>query len=83
MDVQRFTYNRLKVTFDTNVRVLNMCVWSFAYRAARIGKWREEYLDRKRFEKRIQDIEKILSPILTREHRMRLVGGVSSGTKSR
>lgn len=63
---------RRPVTFDMNVYVLNMFVWSYAYRVARIGTWQQDAADRERFEKRITELEKIISPVLTAEHRKRI-----------
>ena len=82
MDAQRFTYNRLKVSFDPNVKVFNMFVWSYAYHTARIGTWNENYLDRMRFNQRIQSTEKIISPILMAEHRMKLLSVISGINKT-
>lgn len=63
---------QLKVSFDLNVQVLEMCVWQYAYRNARIGSWKEDYLNRMRFMRRIRATEKIISPILTSEHRTKI-----------
>lgn len=41
-----------------------MIVWSFAYRQARKGTWEVDGLDRLRFQKRIKEVDKILTPIL-------------------
>lgn len=41
-----------------------MVVWSFAYRQARKGTWEADALDRLRFKKRIEELDKILTPIL-------------------
>lgn len=72
-DYRGFTFgSRLKVSFNPNVQVLKMHVWSYAYHTARISRWRQDYLDRKRFQKRIKAAEKIISPILRPEHRMNI-----------
>lgn len=63
---------QLKVSFDLNVQVLEMRVWQYAYRTARIGSWKEDYLNRMRFMRRIRATEKIVSPILTSEHRTKI-----------
>lgn len=63
---------QLKVSFDLNVRVLEMRVWPYAYHAARIGSWKQDYLNRQRFILRFRATEKIISPILTSEHRMKI-----------
>ena len=41
-----------------------MIVWSFAYRQARKGTWELDALDRLRFQKRIEEVDKILTPVL-------------------
>ena len=41
-----------------------MIVWSFAYRQARKGTWEVDALDRIRFQKRIEEVDKILTPVL-------------------
>jgi len=41
-----------------------MIVWNFAYRQARKGTWEVDALDRLRFQKRIEEVDKILSPVL-------------------
>ena len=41
-----------------------MIVWSFAYRQARKGTWEVDALDRLRFQKRIEEVDKILTPVL-------------------
>lgn len=41
-----------------------MIVWSFAYKQARKGTWETEQLDRLRFQKRIKELDKILTPVL-------------------
>lgn len=46
-----------------------MVHWDYAYRAARRGPWEEMARDRERFRGRINFIERILSPILTVQHR--------------
>lgn len=83
MDSQRFTYNRLKVSFDPNVKVFNMHVWSYAYHTARIGAWKENYLDRLRFNQRIQSAEEIISPVFMVEHRMKLLSLISGTNKTK
>ena len=41
-----------------------MIVWSFAYRQARKGTWELDAIDRLRFQKRIEEVDKILTPVL-------------------
>lgn len=41
-----------------------MIVWSFAYRQARKGTWEVDALDRLRFQRRIEEADKILTPVL-------------------
>lgn len=70
---RKFIFQRLSVSFDSNVKVLYTHVWLYlglyAYRTVRIGSWKQEYLNRKRFQKKIRDFDKVLSPILSPEHR--------------
>ena len=41
-----------------------MVVWNFAYRKARKGTWEADALDRLRFQKRVKELDEILSPVL-------------------
>lgn len=58
-----------KVTFDPEVKVLNMWVWSFAYSEARKNDWMQIAADQDRFKRRIHECNKIISPILNSERR--------------
>lgn len=58
-----------KVKFNLNPVIHIMVHWDYAYRAARKGPWEEMARDRERFRGRINSIERILSPILTVQHR--------------
>ena len=69
---RRFTFNRLKVSFNSNVSVLNMHVWQYAYHKARIGTWQQEYLDRMRFQKIVKEADKIISRVFMTEHRAKI-----------
>ena len=56
-----------KVSFkpDYELTVVHpMIVWSFAYRQARKGTWEVDALDRLRFQKRIKEVDNILTPVL-------------------
>lgn len=44
--------------------VHSMFVWNFAYRQARKGTWEADALDRLRFQKRVKDLDEILTPVL-------------------
>lgn len=55
-----------------------MRVWQYAYHKARIGTWREEYLNRTFFQLRIKKGEDILSPILNSNHRQNVERRLSS-----
>lgn len=46
--------------------------WKFAYSQARKGQWEQMGRDRGRFEKRINDVSRILSPILAADHRQKI-----------
>lgn len=52
-----------KVSFDSNVKILNMHVWTFAYHEARKNDWKRIAADRYRFELRKQKIEAMLCKI--------------------
>ena len=43
---------------------LHMVVWRFAYKHARKGPWETHAVDRLRFEKRIKELDKIITPVL-------------------
>lgn len=50
---------------DNELAVVHpMIVWSFAYKQARKGTWEVDALDRLRFQKRIEEVNKILTPVL-------------------
>lgn len=66
---RKFTTDRRVVTFNPNVQVLKMCVWNYAFWAARNGNWIQIALDRYRFQRRIQEFERKFSYILTEKHR--------------
>lgn len=51
------------VSFDSNVKILNMRVWSFAYREARKSNWLQFAADRYRFDLRKQRLEAELAKI--------------------
>lgn len=51
------------VSFDSNVKVLNMHVWTFAYHEARKSDWSRIAADRFRFEIRAQRFEAMLVKI--------------------
>ncbi|XP_050410287.1 uncharacterized protein LOC126824901 [Patella vulgata] len=63
---------------DKLVVVHRMYAWSFAYRACRRGPWEQYARDRERFHRRIQDIEKIISPILKMSHRSQIYKSLHS-----
>lgn len=69
MEKRKFTFQRMSVSFDSNVKMMFTHVWLYAYHTARIGTWKQEYLDRKRFQKKIEACAKVISPILSPEHR--------------
>lgn len=46
--------------------------WKFAYSAARKGEWEQIYRDRKRFENRINDLKRVIAPVLAVEHRQKI-----------
>jgi len=48
------------VSFNLEPQIHIMYTWDYAYRTARKGDWKSYYLDRLRFQKRIDDLSKIL-----------------------
>ncbi|KAL3842615.1 hypothetical protein ACJMK2_020608 [Sinanodonta woodiana] len=64
--------DRRKVHFandNTLVTLHPMIAWSYAYATARKGPWEEYARDRDRFQRRIEETECILAPILKPDHR--------------
>lgn len=57
-----------KVMFDSNIKVLNMCVWKFAYAEARKSNFQQIAADHCRFQNRINKFNEIISPILNDKH---------------
>lgn len=58
-----------QVTFNLCPVVHEIRAWKFAYSEARKGKWEQMGRDRERFEKRCNDVHRILAPILSAQHR--------------
>lgn len=52
-----------RVSFNPNVHIQNMHVWTFAYREARKNDWQSIAADRYRFNLRKQRMETLLSEI--------------------
>jgi len=46
-----------------------MWTWYFAHRQARIGEWETLARDRARFNDRINKLDTIISPVLSKKHR--------------
>lgn len=57
------------MTFNSNVQVVKMCTWNYAYWDARKGNWFQLACDRDRFEKRIKKIEEKISFVFEEDHR--------------
>lgn len=56
--------NKMKrVNFDSNVKILHMHVWTFAYNDARKSEWMRIRADRYRFDLRKQRMEEMLTKI--------------------
>lgn len=55
--------DKKKVSFDSNIKVLNMYAWKFAYHEARKSNWMSIAADRYRFELRKQKLEAMLTKI--------------------
>ena len=65
----------LQVSFVDNsqlVTVHPIVAWDYAYRAARVSEWMALARDGLRFQRRIQSLEAILSPVLSPEHRAKI-----------
>jgi hypothetical protein len=61
---------RVRVHFNmADNRVHVMTVWSFAHRVARIGVWEHAVCDRARFQRRVAELSKVISPVLHESHR--------------
>ncbi|KAK5646712.1 hypothetical protein RI129_005176 [Pyrocoelia pectoralis] len=68
-----------KVTFDESQnRVYIMVVWPFAYEEARKGPWETIALDRYRFSRKIEEFNRLLSPVLQEKHRAKIYRNISS-----
>lgn len=59
----------MHVTFNEDVKVSLMFLWKYAYHKARIGPWEQVARDRVRFQRRIQNCEKIIAKVLHPLHR--------------
>lgn len=64
--------SQLQVTFNLCPQVHEIRAWKFAYREARKGKWEQVGRDRERFDKKINDLGSIITPILATEHREKI-----------
>lgn len=53
------------------ITVHRIVAWDFAYRAARVADWSRCRMDERRFRKRIESLEPIISPVLADSHRAR------------
>lgn len=62
----------MQVTFNLCPTVHEIRAWKFAYSQARKGKWEQMGRDRERFEKRINSLSSILTPILDAQHRQKI-----------
>lgn len=61
-----------QVTFNLCPIKHEIRAWKFAYSEARKGKWEQMGRDRERFEKRISELGRILTPILAADHRQKI-----------
>lgn len=62
----------LQVTFNLSPIVHEIRAWKFAYSEARKGKWEQMGRDRERFEKRINELSHILTPVLNAAYRQKI-----------
>lgn len=58
-----------RVNFELKPDIFYMRKWDYAYREARKGRWHLFAIDRFRFQRKINEIEKLLSPIFDLDHR--------------
>lgn len=65
-------FEEKKVRFNLSPVVHEIRAWKFAYSQARKGQWEQMGRDRGRFEKRINEVSRILSPILATDHRAQI-----------
>lgn len=64
--------NGKRVRFNLTPIVHEIRAWKFAYAQARKGHWHQIGWDRERFERRINNLADILSPILATDHRKKI-----------
>lgn len=62
---------------ETSPRIHTMCVWNFAYRAARQSPWEEAARDRERFKQRIRATSKIINPVLIEKYNNYVMNNVN------
>ena len=55
------------VSFNDNVKIHYMIVWSTAYYLARKSTWQQYAIDRARFQRRIRQLEPILNRVLQKK----------------
>lgn len=65
-------YFYFQVTFNLCPIVHHMRAWRYAYSEARKGKWEQLGRDRERFVNRINEVSRILSPVLDVDHRQKV-----------
>lgn len=61
-----------RVKFNLCPIVHEIRAWKFAYQQARKGHWHQIGWDRERFQKRINDLGEIVTPILIADHRQKI-----------
>lgn len=54
------------VRFDERITLHLNYHWSFAYREARKSSWAQTVVDRHRFQRRIQEVARILDPVINK-----------------
>lgn len=57
-----------QVSFNPKLEIHMMYAWSYAYKAARCGKWEQFARDHERFNLRIQRLSEIINPILFKKY---------------
>lgn len=65
---QKEKHLKKKVTFNEEIKIRNMIVWNYAYKAARKADWMTIVNDRLRFKRRIQQMEEILKYVLLKKN---------------
>lgn len=58
------------VQFNPTSQVHILCVWTYAYKAARRSLWEQAARDRERFQLRIERMKKLITPVLIKKYNL-------------